>query len=196
MPTQSQLMSDSYIEGMLRGDIAPFMRHINAQLHVGSRWGSDYDDELSRLAPRLTALIDDAADAYCVNGRSAGVSEFFSGNECFSVISGELRDILSSPRNDSYWQRRTMTALMLVSRGVGVATIIALPTQLLVTLLSSATRSGLQLRLDTANALERMANLLSVIYAEAIVHLMAEAAGSSMNIFVQLMRGYWISRGK
>ena len=89
-----------------------------------------------------------------------------------------------------------MTALMLVSRGVGVATIIALPTQLLVTLLSSATRSGLQLRLDTANALERMANLLSVIYAEAIVHLMAEAAGSSMNIFVQLMRGYWISRGK
>ncbi|MFP3297471.1 MAG: hypothetical protein RXO22_00050 [Thermocladium sp.] len=37
-----------------------------------------------------------------------------------------------------------------------MATIIALPTQLLVTLLSSATRSGLQLRLDTANALERM----------------------------------------
>ncbi|MGC8597877.1 MAG: hypothetical protein ACP5NY_08225 [Thermocladium sp.] len=189
-------MSDSYIEGMLRGDIAPFMRHINAQLHVGSRWGSDYDYELSKLAPRLTALIDDVANAYCVNGRSAGVNEFFSGSECISLIGGELRDILSSPRDDSYWQRRAMIALMLVSRGVGVATIIALPTQLLVTLLSSAARSGLQLRLDTATALERMANLLSVIYAEAIVHLMSEASGSSMNIFIQLMRSFWTSRSK
>lgn len=163
-----------------RGNYTAFVRYVLNQIPSEFRVDSLEAKFLNENKDYLVSIGADLVGMYCAVMSSTG-TDFFKDNNCVNVLKEYWRDFITDADKDEYWVKMSIHMLKLFNANVGIAALVTMPMHLSLLAMLRAIGDGKSIDqlVNMINILGKLSILVSVFYAEMLIHLLVESIGTS-----------------